>query len=92
MRALLRERIGDIAMDEGERDLAAYILTQDTNAICGPDNALVRATSRLNIAERMWSLEQVLSRINTKSKTTLDLKNTTHWLQTMKTRCPMEGL
>lgn len=89
MRATLASKIAGIPMDEGERDLMAYVITQDPNAIiiCGPDNALLRAASRLLISERVVSLEEVVTRIGCDSKAKVfDLKNTIDGLRKMKSK------
>lgn len=59
-RAVVMLRLGSkVDLDEGERDLLAYALTVDRQMwwLCGPDKATLVALNRLQLVERMVSLE-----------------------------------
>jgi hypothetical protein len=88
MRAELAARIGGVPMDDGERDLMAFVITQDPKAliVCGPDKALVRAAARLKLLDNIVSLEQAAVAVGWSRKFRWDDKNTTSWLRQTKTQ------
>lgn len=96
MEIALLEKIPGVLMDKGERDLIAFALTQpkDTYFLCGPDNALVRASVYTDISERVISLEEAVSKAtgSRSSKIDKNSKNTSQWLNQMRTKVLLEFL
>ncbi|MGA2445380.1 MAG: hypothetical protein ABSG50_08165 [Opitutaceae bacterium] len=68
-RAAVRLKVGSrVDLDDGELDLLAYALTLERQPwwLCGPDKATLIALSRLQLLERMVSLEALASGVGHK--------------------------
>ena len=60
-RAELAVRVSDIVLDSGEASLWAHALHRnDAWVLCGPDKASLRSGIRLDLRERLVSLERLL--------------------------------
>lgn len=69
------------ALDDGERDLWVHALGRDgTWVLCGPDIASVRFGVRAGHADRLISLEELLSAIGHKPRGKLKEHHTKSWL------------
>lgn len=78
--ALIRD--GEIAMlDEGEKALWAHALARsDAWVLCGPDKASLRIGVRLNLRDRLFSLERLLEEAGFRPKTALKSAYRQDWL------------
>lgn len=81
-RAAALVRDGEIAMlDEGEKALWAHALTRsDAWVLCGPDKASLRIGVRLNLRDRLFSLERLLEEAGFRPKTALKSAYRQDWL------------
>lgn len=88
MRFNLMERLGDaVALDAGERDLLALALAEGSRVwcFCGPDKATLRALHYLAWADRMVSLEEMMSLVGHSTKG-LEPHQTKRWLEEKRTK------
>jgi hypothetical protein len=81
-RAAALVRDGEIAMlDEGEKALWAHALARsDAWVLCGPDKASLRIGVRLNLRDRLISLERLLEDAGFRPKTALKGAYRQDWL------------
>jgi len=81
-RAAALVRDGEIAMlDEGEKALWAHALARsDAWVLCGPDKASLRIGVRLNLRDRLISLERLLEDTGFRPKTALKSAYRQDWL------------
>jgi hypothetical protein len=87
-RAVVLLKVGSrVDLDDGERDLLAYALTLDRQTwwLCGPDKATLIALSRLQLLERMVSLETLASSVGHKVRG-WEEQYTEKWLSAKRTR------
>lgn len=88
LRFNLIERLGDaIALDAGERDLLALAVAEGSRVwcFCGPDKATLRALHYLGWADRMVSLEEMMSVVGHSAKH-LEPQQTKRWLEEKRTK------
>jgi hypothetical protein len=86
MRLTLKSAVPMVAMDPGERDLLAYIITlpkMPIYLICGPDKALIQGALFLNLEAHICSLESLVKKAGL--RTAVDDKNTDAWLSGRRT-------
>jgi hypothetical protein len=81
-RAAALVRDGEIAMlDEGEKALWAHALARaDAWVLCGPDKASLRIGVRMNLRDRLISLERLLEDAGFRPKTALKGAYRQDWL------------
>jgi hypothetical protein len=81
-RATALVRDGEIAMlDEGEKALWAHAIARsDAWVLCGPDKASLRIGVRLNLRDRLISLERLLDDAGFRPKTPLKGAYRQDWL------------
>ena len=80
-RAELLVQASGIAVDRGEQSLWAHALTRNDGwKFCGPDKASLRVGVRLGFGDRLVSLEQLLSHIGYRLRTSLRRNYTEKWL------------
>ncbi len=74
-------------LDDGERDLLAHALTLGKKGwwLCGPDKATLKTLSRLNLLERMVSLESMGHAVGHRF-TALEEQYTEAWLKAKRTK------
>jgi hypothetical protein len=74
-------------LDKGERDLLAHALSLGLKVwwLCGPDKATLRMLHRLNLLERMVSLEGMGREVGHRF-TKLEEQYTEAWLKTKRTK------
>lgn len=80
-RAELAVRVGGIALDRGEESLWAHALGRTgTWFLCGPDRASLRAGIRLELRDRLVSMEELLDRAGHRPRSELRLAYTREWM------------
>jgi hypothetical protein len=74
-------------LDDGERDLLAHALTLGPKAwwLCGPDKATLKTLHRLNLLERMVSLESMGREVGHRFGD-LEVQYTEAWLKAKRTK------
>lgn len=74
-------------LDDGERDLLAHALSLGRKAwwLCGPDKATLKVLHRLNLLERMVSLESMGQQVGHRFAA-LEEQYTEAWLKAKRTR------
>ena len=83
-RAVLAIRAGNIALDRGEASLWAHALNRDDDWIlCGPDKASLRCGVRLELRERLVSMEGLLDDVGHRLGTALRAAYTRQWHERM---------
>lgn len=90
-RATLDTRLNDpSALDPGERDLLAHLLSYpNTYAVCSPDKACLRAGNELGLLDRFVTLEDLFSVIG--QHPTLRQSYTSQWMRLFRTRLVLEA-
>lgn len=94
-RATLGLKLGDIALDDGERDLYAHCLSRGESPewiLASPDRAAIRAAVRLGWTERLVSLEEVARQVGCPSSKLGRLRPhfRSTWLQSVRTDALLE--
>jgi hypothetical protein len=90
-RATLDTRLNDpSALDPGERDLLAHLLSHpNTYAVCSPDKACLRAGNELGLLDRFATLEDLFSVIG--QHLTFRKSYTSQWMSQFRTRLVLES-
>lgn len=90
-RATLDTRLNDpSALDPGERDLLAHLLSHpNTYAVCSPDKACMRAGNELGLLDRFVSLEDLFCVLG--QHPTLRQSYTSQWMSLFRTRLALES-
>jgi hypothetical protein len=95
-RAVLDLELGDIGLDDGERDLYAHCLSRGRSPewlLAAPDRAAVRAAVRLGWRDRLVSLEELARQVGCPPSRLGELRRhfRSSWLKSVRTDALLEG-
>jgi hypothetical protein len=95
-RATLDLALGDIGLDDGERDLYAHCLSRSASpewVVSSPDRAAVRAAVRLGWNDRLVSLEELARLVGCPPARLGELRRhfRSSWLKSVRTDALLEG-
>ena len=80
---LIRDMKLKIVLDDGERDLWAFVVSSNLPAswfLCGPDKASMRFGHDAKFRDNMTCLEEMAEAIGHKCRPPLSLEHTKKWL------------